>query len=347
MASHTTFTELPQEILDLIVDHYDDTAFLRACSLANSKLRPRAQSHLFENLYLPSSERVHTLLEIVKQNPRIATYIFHIIYVTTFEHVIRDHGFDLPFLTLVAFIIASSPPGRLAMRLYINGTRGVHYLHGAFEDISAQQKQCFAAVTELTLNNLPKFPLSLLRKFTNAPYLVLGNASIESGPHFADLVRMDRHLLPDEVHPIQHLIVNGGDPIKDIPLSLISRCRALDKLELMNVTLHPSDADKDRMIDSYRPMLNEFCFSECDLPTIQALGNFVVDFSNLKMVSNTEDCIHRRQDKLLVEDAHYINHVMRSCGRSLQTLSLFCTGTSQRFYLISLFRKLIFLHHSG
>ena len=331
MASHTTFTELPQEILDEIVDHHpSDTRFLQACSLAHSMLRPRAQTHLFNKVHLPSSERVHRLLEIVKQNPRIATYISDLLFSTTFEHVIRDRGFDLSFLKLAAFIIASSP--RLDFRVYISGTIGDDYLYGAFEDISAQQKHCLAAVTHLTLTNLPKFPLSLLRKFTAATYLRLDNASIESGPHIADLVRMNRHLLPSELHAIQYLIVNGGDT-SDFPLSLISRCRTLDTLELMNITLYPADTDKDGMMtDSYRPMLNSLCFSQCGLPTIQVLGNSVVDFSDLEMVSNAEDCIHRESDKLLVEDAHCINYLMRSCGHSLQSMRLFCTGTSQRFF---------------
>ena len=329
MASHTTFTELPQEILDEIVDqHPRDTRFLRACSLANSKLRPRAQSHLFKRVKLTSSECVHRLSEIVKQNLRIAAYISGILLSTTFEQVIRDRSFDSSFLDLMTFITA--PSRQVDFRMHISGTPGVNYVHGTFEDISAQQKHCLAAVTDLILTNLPKFPLSLFRKFTAATYLKLENASIESGAHITDLVKMNRHLLPGELLPVECLAVSDVET-NDFPLSLISRCHALDELELMNVTFYPSDTDEDgMMIDLYRPMLKRFRFGDCDLPTIQALGNSVVDFSNLEMVSNAEDCPFR-EDEISVEDGRCANDIMRSCARSLQTLRLFCTGTSQRF----------------
>ncbi len=331
MASHTTFTELPQEILDEIVDQrHDDTRFLRACSLANSKLRPRAQSHLFKTVDLPSSERVHRLWEIVKQNPRIAAYISAVLLSTTSEQVIRDRGFDLSFLDLITFIIASSP--QFKFRVYISGTPGVDYVQpvqGAFEDISSQQKHCLAAVTELTLTNIPKFPLSLFRKFTAATSLNLENASIELGLHITDLVKMNRHLLPGELHPVKYLAVSDVET-DDFPLSLISRCHALDELEMKNVTFYPDDTDGDEMmIDLYRPMLKRFFFSECDLPTIQALANSVVDFSNLEMMSDGEPSFV--EEEVSVEDGRCANDIMKSCGRSLQTLRLFCTGTSQRF----------------
>ena len=66
----TIMPELPQELIDRIIDHVDDTTSLKACSLVCSQWSPRSRKHLFVQVEFTPQKRPGTLVRL--HTPRTA-----------------------------------------------------------------------------------------------------------------------------------------------------------------------------------------------------------------------------------------------------------------------------------
>ncbi|RDB16400.1 hypothetical protein Hypma_002963 [Hypsizygus marmoreus] len=72
-------TELPQEIIDKIIDNlWKDDQALKRCALASSVLRPKSQKRLFSFITLDKSQSCDRLLPLLTENPTLCTYIHDI-----------------------------------------------------------------------------------------------------------------------------------------------------------------------------------------------------------------------------------------------------------------------------
>ncbi|RDB20363.1 hypothetical protein Hypma_012709 [Hypsizygus marmoreus] len=73
-------TELPQEIIDTIIDNLSkDHQTLKSCALASSSLRPTSQKHLFSWTMLDKDSSCERLHLVLTENPTLCSYVHRII----------------------------------------------------------------------------------------------------------------------------------------------------------------------------------------------------------------------------------------------------------------------------
>ncbi|RDB28202.1 hypothetical protein Hypma_001511 [Hypsizygus marmoreus] len=75
-------TELPQEIIDTIIDSlstYKDHPTLKSCTLASRSLRPSSQKHLFSRILLSKNSACDRIYPLLTENPTLCSYVHDII----------------------------------------------------------------------------------------------------------------------------------------------------------------------------------------------------------------------------------------------------------------------------
>lgn len=93
------FLDMPQELLDRIVDYGGDDAVQMAnCALACRSLRLRAQKHIFNDITILSTERVIQLIKLIQEAPVISKFL-DVIH-TSSRHFIPVHGIDAALASL-------------------------------------------------------------------------------------------------------------------------------------------------------------------------------------------------------------------------------------------------------
>lgn len=121
------FSNLAQELIDIIVDHACTTYECKPenLSLVCRSLHERAQEYLFKVVNLKPRGRYRLLLDIITANPRIATYIHHIH--TTVHQLVEYRGPDMPVTILLGYIRTHVPHRTLKLTIYENPTDEIEY----------------------------------------------------------------------------------------------------------------------------------------------------------------------------------------------------------------------------
>ena len=97
--SAVTFSDMPQEILDQIVDHgAADKTSMENCALVFHSLRPRAQKHLYDKITIVTTQRILQLMKIIRGNPFISNYLATV--VVSSRQFIPIHGVNTALVSL-------------------------------------------------------------------------------------------------------------------------------------------------------------------------------------------------------------------------------------------------------
>lgn len=128
---NTSLLHLSNELLTMIVDHISSsdgyTINLINCSLVCWPLRAPAQRHLFNSVRLPAIRRLEALLEIIRVNPVIATYIRWIVACSHWPFIVDTaDGLNMPLAPILLRIKENSPhsPLNLTIRQFSSRFRG-------------------------------------------------------------------------------------------------------------------------------------------------------------------------------------------------------------------------------
>lgn len=72
----TGFGDLPQELVDLVIDHfYDDPTTLRICALVSRRWQQAARTHIFRETLLRHPQDVYACYNLIEYSPHFATCI--------------------------------------------------------------------------------------------------------------------------------------------------------------------------------------------------------------------------------------------------------------------------------
>jgi hypothetical protein len=82
---------IPQDVIDLIIDELpNDRDALKQCSLVAPTFLAESQKHLFAVVRLDQDTQCYKLLAVLRNNPRLATYILHLTISDQYSFVRRE-----------------------------------------------------------------------------------------------------------------------------------------------------------------------------------------------------------------------------------------------------------------
>lgn len=242
-------------------------------------------------------------------NSQIAHYISDI--KTTFAGAVREEDIDTSLAFLFNLIKQSSPVYKSFPKLSI--IQDLPDEHFAAEPYKCritipETILCLACVTHLCLKNVLDFPAVLLRRFEKLTHLTVINSHFDLPLYFLDKPDLSESLLSVTNIHIEHT--------DQFPSFLISSCQKLKHLSIDEVTFYPSQIAVASSVFPSFPKITNLKFSRCNLATIFALGQSVVDLSHLRRVSDFADG-SRREDKT-DEETRCSDHIVRLSRASLQ-----------------------------
>ncbi|KJA24822.1 hypothetical protein HYPSUDRAFT_200102 [Hypholoma sublateritium FD-334 SS-4] len=305
-----TFSDLPQEMCDEIVDvGHKSPHYLKSCALVHRSLRHRAQGHLFKSVNLSTFDRVVRLVEIVENNSQVAQYISDIRI--TFAGAVREEEIDTSLAFLLKLIKQSSPAYPSFPKLsIIQDLPDKHFPDEPYKCriTFRETTQCLVGVTHLCLKDVLDFPAVLLRRFKKLTNLTVINSHFD-----LPLYSLDRPKCSESLPSITDIHIEHTD---QFPSFLISCCPELKNLSIDRVTFYPPQIEAASSVFPYFPKITHLKFSRCNVATILALGQSVVDLSRLRCVSNVVDgsC----NEKQTEEEIQCRDHIMQLTRVSLQ-----------------------------
>ena len=250
-----TFMDLPQELLDMIVDcgpdhgsdgdgDGDGLQFYADCALVCRSLRGRSQYHLYFEVELYSSERIDGLLDIIRNDPLIAWYIRRIN--TTSQQLIEDYGLDVPLATLLLLIKEHSPQSSLAMT--IMGHTGDMFEHDSSPERHLSPEglvSCLSQVHYLKVKEVEEFPSVILFSFKHLSALCLIKTTFDPELHVIE----QRQILQLAAPILRSVTGLELCNIEFFPGVLLSNFETLTTLNLKNVRFAEAAVD----LESPRP----------------------------------------------------------------------------------------------
>lgn len=326
--------DLPQELLDYIVDLGSDYLDLSDCALVCRRLRSRAQWHLYQTVELMTSLCIDQLLNLLRVNPQLATYISEI--TTTSQQFVPLHGLDLRVALLLFRIKQIAPNSSIYLDIRPHDTRLVQYDTTSTRFVAPPaQIACLSLVTSLALLFVAEFPSILLFYLTNLENFTMETMDFHpaldtfGSPH---LVQLATSLC----RSITTLSIKNSDENDNhkFPGILIASCHSLESLVLDSVTF----TDVMVVSASLRPKITLLEIAHFGYNMVKTLVDFLVDLSELvELVDFTEPRDHEEfsseEYKDIVESLRYLLHASKG---SLVDLRLLHCGTSYiRFIYVS------------
>ncbi|KJA25561.1 hypothetical protein HYPSUDRAFT_406689 [Hypholoma sublateritium FD-334 SS-4] len=321
--ANATFVDLPQEILDMIVDYGpddDSSEFYADCSLVCRSLRGRAQNHLYFKIELYSPDRIDELLEIIRNNSLIARYIRQIN--TTSQQLIENYGFDIPLATLFLLIKEHSPHSPLGMCI-------VNHTDDVFEHDSSPERHlspeglvsCLSQVHYLLVGSVEEFPAIILFSLEHLDVLCLERMSFDPELHVIE----QRQLLQLAAPVLRCVTTLQLADMDFFPSVLLSSFEALTTLSIKNVRFTKAAV----ALQSPRPQITHIELSELNHKTVTRIVDSLVDVTHLiEFVDGTSPIYYQYYDA--EESAKVtlaVQYVLHACKHSLQTLSLNCCAS--------------------
>lgn len=195
------FTDLPQELLDAVIDlFFDDRGYLTSCSLVCKCLRHRSQKHIFKAVSLMiaghngfprqlaldrgilTSMNIDKLWEILRVNRPIAGYIFDIHLCS--QEIICTEPHNTRFFSILGFIKANRTDPQLPLgKLSITNTYTTQPCFTPHRSMAAS----FRNITSLELREVEKFPTFVITSCPNIKRLLLDHAELVGYPVMARL----------------------------------------------------------------------------------------------------------------------------------------------------------------
>ena len=191
------FSRLSQEIIDKIIDHiangedslrflgFVDRRDIQHCALVSRSFRPRSEFYIFETLYFQEEKdarqrKLHTLAELIQENPKIADYIRELsLECVNFEY--SWIGEDPIFLDIMRAVSRPEQPLRKLTFKADELLRGLHW----FENTEFQplldnffRPFIFPFITTLVLWRLENVPLEVVESCVNLVDLDLDHVEL-------------------------------------------------------------------------------------------------------------------------------------------------------------------------
>lgn len=325
--SAVTFSDMPQEILDEIVDHgADDKVDMRNCALVCRSLRSRPQKHIYDDIRIATTERIVQLMKLIQENTLIANYLETV--VVSSKQFIPVHGVNTALASLFLLVRKLAPRTSIRMAV-IAGTSDTPDHHPQFTHHIPQELLLYSLslVTRLWLDNVTAFPAEALFNFRRLEYLTYNNTTTR--PDYS--IMFTPHI-PSSIPPFffrsitRFKIIN----IKDFPAILISNCHALTHLTINNTTFKIAEGSTA----SSRPQITHLHLAKFNLETIKMLVNMIVDLSRLQLVWDETDWDYyvNPTSEIYRNLNLCYQHLLSDCRNSMTSLIILCSAYFQSVY---------------
>lgn len=318
--------DLPQELVDRFVDFGPtrNLAYLQACSLVCHSLRSPAQRYMFRAVRLMTAERIDVLLEIIRDNALIATYIRKIF--TTSQQLSEDYGLDVPLVTFLLRIKEHSPHSRL----YLSITK---HTTATFEQDSTSERHvtldglvyCLSQVRALVVNDVEEFPSIVLFSLHNLEFLWLHHTTFDPELHAIEeeeLVELSEALR-------KSLVILRIEKLGYFPSIMVAGIGPqFHVLLVKNVRFAGAAVDTE----SPRPKILQLALCDYDYGIMESIVDSLVDLSCLNHFRDVTPTMrykeYDKEDSIQIHRS--IRHVLNACKDSLQLLSLHCSAFFNR-----------------
>ncbi|KJA22356.1 hypothetical protein HYPSUDRAFT_67062 [Hypholoma sublateritium FD-334 SS-4] len=313
-----SFSDMPQEILDEIVDHGARNAgLLRACALVCHSLRERAQSHLFVQIKILTTERIFQLINLIHDNPTISKHL-EMVHVSS-RQFIPVHGINTALASLLLVVKKLSPHSSLCLMVFSHASDTEHQPRPMNHISRELLLYSMSIVTGLQLHNLTDFPAAALFNFRCLDYVGWNKTTIRPsigtimGPHHMST------LPPFFFRNITRLEIFNID---DFPAILVMNCHALATLSLVNMSFSGPGATPASSL----PRVEDLNVSAYTFAMIETLVDRVVDLSRLLKLRDAMKLEFEYEDEQ-EEDEEIVQchrHLLSKSKYSLKTLQVLC-----------------------
>ncbi|KJA14907.1 hypothetical protein HYPSUDRAFT_72321 [Hypholoma sublateritium FD-334 SS-4] len=318
--AYATFMDVPQELLDRFVGcgPVNYSVYLNACSLVCRSLRSPAQRYLYHRVRLMTTERIDDLLEIIRDNALIATYIRRIY--TTSQQLSDDYGLDVQLATLFLRIKEHAPHSSLFLSIIKHPTLPCDQDSTPTRHLTLDGLvHCLAQVHYLDVIHVEEFPSIVLFSFRNLKSLFLHHTGFDPELHAIE----QEELLELSAPLRRSLLVLRISNLGYFPSIMVSGIGAqLENLYVKNVRF----VDATVNMASPRPQILRISISNHDFGAMKTIVDSLVDFSRLiDLRDGTSPFRYQKSDKESSIQIHRsIQYALQACKDSLQILRLHC-----------------------
>lgn len=313
--------DVPQELLDQFVGcgPVNYSVYLNACSLVCRSLRSPAQRYLFHGVRLMNTERIDDLLEIIRDNALIATYIRRIY--TNSQQLSEDYGLDVQLATLFLRIKEHSPHSSLFLSITKHPTP-------PFEQDSTSARHvtldglvyCLSQVHSLDVSDVLEFPSMVLFSFQNLKTLCLHHTTFDP-----ELYAIEQEELLELSAPLRRsLVALRISNLGYFPSIMVSGIGAqFQRLHVKNVRF----VDATVAVGSPRPQILRAILCNYDFEAMKTFVDSLVDFSGLKDFRDATSPYRYQQNnkESSIQIHRSIQYALHACKNSLQILRLHCS----------------------
>lgn len=324
----TTLLHLSNELLVMIVDHistsYPSAKNLVYCSLVCRRLRSPAQRKLFKNVRLLTNRRIETLLELIRANPSIATYIRVIVASSHWPFIVdTEDGLNMPLAPILLRIQELSPYTSITLKIFQLSNKL------AAEEIPVNYvtiNDMHSALSRLIMLEIEGADIPMVAFSGHGQLKRLGfNEARCTNLKSEDILQLPMPLLCS----VTDIYVGYT---QDFPGVLIANCPSLRSLFLESVHF---EEDFVELGERDLPQIQSLNVSDFDFQTIEMLVDSFVDVSLLKQLLDST-VMTVLEDYAIEECLEVADATRYILDRSKNTLEHLCMHCSKPFLFSNL-----------
>ena len=316
----TSLLHLSNELITMIVDHistsYPSASNLIYCSLVCRRLRSPAQRKLFKNVRLLNSCRIKSLLDIIRVNPSIATYIRVIVTGSHWPFIVdTDDGLNMPLAPILLRLKELSPHTPITLKIFqfFNkpGAEEIPVNYVTIDDMHSALSRL--VMLEIEGADIPMVAFSGHGQLKQLGFNEAGCQNLKS----ENILQLPTPLLCS----VTDIYAGYTD---DFPGVLIAKCPSLRSLFLESVNFEEDFVEPG---ERALPQIQSLNVSFFDFHTIEMLVDSFVDVSLLKQLldSTVMTVLEDYAIEECLEIADATRYILDRSKNTLEHLCMHCS----------------------